>query len=111
VGQAIRLPIPRPRFALGVIYYWIGLTLMDLDNKYELGEVVAHDSESKTFRARALAGGREVFVHILFGVPSAPGRDTLLNLLAWAKQTQGFLESLVSMMPSAALRPIEQPKR
>jgi hypothetical protein len=54
---------------------------MDLDNKYELGEVVAHDSESKTFRARALAGGREVFVHILFGVPSAPGRDTLLNLL------------------------------
>ena len=45
---------------------------MDLDNRYELLEVVANDSESKTFRAREAATGREVLVHLLFGAKPAP---------------------------------------
>ena len=54
---------------------------MDLDKKYELGTVVANDSESKTFQAKELATGREVLVHILFGGTSLPGRETLLSML------------------------------
>ncbi len=51
---------------------------MDLDRKYELGEVVVNDGESKTFRAREIATGREVFVHIIYGGRSQ-GREPLLN--------------------------------
>jgi hypothetical protein len=54
---------------------------MDLDKKYELGTVVANDSESKTFQAKELATGRAVLVHILFGGASQPGRETLLSML------------------------------
>jgi hypothetical protein len=54
---------------------------MDLDNKYELGEVLTNDSESKTFRARETATGRPVLVHILFGVKAPGGRESLLNTL------------------------------
>src|SRR5208283_6048086 len=54
---------------------------MDLDSRYELGAVVANDSESKTFRARETATGREVFGHILFGGKPAGGGESLLSLL------------------------------
>ncbi|HEU0055521.1 MAG TPA: hypothetical protein VFQ39_20175, partial [Longimicrobium sp.] len=54
---------------------------MDLDNKYALGEVAANDSESKTFRARDMATGREVLVHILFGGKPAGGGESLLSML------------------------------
>jgi hypothetical protein len=54
---------------------------MDLDSKYELGAVAANDSESKTFRARETATGREVFVHILFGGKPPGGGESLLSIL------------------------------
>jgi len=54
---------------------------MDLDNRYELLEVVANDSESKTFRARETATGREVLVHILFGGKPAAHKEKLLDLM------------------------------
>jgi hypothetical protein len=54
---------------------------MDLDNKYELGEVVGNDAESKSFRAREIATGREVLVHILFGGKGPGGQEPLLNVL------------------------------
>ena len=54
---------------------------MDLDNRYELGEVIANDSESKTFRAREVATGRGVLVHILFGGKPAAHKERLLDLL------------------------------
>jgi hypothetical protein len=54
---------------------------MDLDSKYELGAVAANDSESKTFRAREAATGREVFVHILFGGKPPGGGESLLSIL------------------------------
>jgi hypothetical protein len=54
---------------------------MDLDSRYELGAVVANDSESKTFRARETATGREVFVHILFGGKPPGGGESLLSIL------------------------------
>jgi len=55
---------------------------MDLDSKYELGAVAANDSESKTFRARETATGREVFVHILFGGKPLGGGESLLSVLS-----------------------------
>ena len=55
---------------------------MDLDSKYELGAVAANDSESKTFRARETATGREVFVHILFGGKPRGGGESLLSVLS-----------------------------
>ena len=55
---------------------------MDLDSKYELGAVAANDRESKTFRARETASGREVFVHILFGGKPLGGGESLLNVLS-----------------------------
>ena len=54
---------------------------MDLDNKYELGQVAANDSESKTFRAREAATGREVFVHLLFGGKPVGGAESLISIL------------------------------
>jgi hypothetical protein len=54
---------------------------MDLDNKYSLGEVVANDAESKTFRARESATGREVFIHLLFGGRGSAGQDSILSIL------------------------------
>ena len=58
-----------------------GLAEMDLDNKYELFEVLANDSESKTFNARVVASGRTVLVHVLFGGKAAPGKQKLLDLV------------------------------
>ena len=55
---------------------------MDLDSKYELGAVAANDRESKTFRARETATGREVFVHILFGGKPPGGGESLLSVLS-----------------------------
>ncbi len=55
---------------------------MDLDSKYELGAVAANDRESKTFRARLVATGREVFVHILFGGKPLGGGESLLSVLS-----------------------------
>lgn len=54
---------------------------MDLDNRYELLDVVANDSESKTFRARETATGRAVLVHILFGGRPPAQKEKLLDLL------------------------------
>ena len=54
---------------------------MDLDNKYELLEVLANDSESKTFNARVAASGRAVMVHVLFGGKAASGKQKLLDLI------------------------------
>ena len=54
---------------------------MDLDNRYELFEVVANDSESKTFRAREIPSGREVLVHLMFGGIPAPHKEKLLDLV------------------------------
>ncbi|MGA2434315.1 MAG: hypothetical protein ABSG25_03425, partial [Bryobacteraceae bacterium] len=53
---------------------------MDIDQHYELGEVVANDAESKTVRARQRATGQEVFLHLLFG-SKPPGQQTLLSML------------------------------
>jgi len=55
---------------------------MDLDSKYELGAVAANDRESKTFRARVTATGREVFVHILFGGKPLGGGESLVSVLS-----------------------------
>src|ERR1017187_2967157 len=55
---------------------------MDLDSKYELGAAAANDSESKTFRARETATGREVLVHILFGGKPPGGGESLLSVLS-----------------------------
>ena len=54
---------------------------MDLDNKYELLDVVANDAESKTFQAREVATGRAVLVHIIFGGTVASHHEKLLDLV------------------------------
>jgi len=54
---------------------------MDLDNKYELLDVVANDAESKTFQAREVATGRAVFVHIIFGGMVASHQEKLLDMV------------------------------
>jgi hypothetical protein len=81
---------------------------MDLDSKYELGAVAANDSESKTFRAREWATGREVFVHILFGGKPPGGGESLLSALSSrmtdpdaAKSAQVFEISDYKGMPFA----------
>ena len=58
-----------------------GSAEMDLDNKYELLEVLANDSESKTFNARVGDSGRAVMVHVLFGGKAASGKQKLLDLI------------------------------
>ncbi len=54
---------------------------MDLDNRYDLLEVVANDSESKTFRARETATGCDVLVHLMFGGQGVPHKGKLLDLV------------------------------